>query len=340
MMRCFFVLIGLLAAVAGDAVQYKIRDLGVLTAKSSQPTSINDEGDVIGLIKTGDAHQVFLWNDKTGLNIIKGLPKTAYPLQINNKGQIVGIFWSLDGWFVQKWVKHAFLYSIKDGYKDLGSIDGKNTYAASIDDAGNILLFTQEGQCYLWSNGKKMKLEGVSQLALAGEYYNIAMNNQGQIAFLQKKPDDKKSPLQASLYNCGTKEMIPFLKDVKGVPYISSINDQGTIAGFYKTAKGEVLAYFANANGSNETVSHFEPSSINQDGAAVGRLTKEIKYRGGFYKDGALQDIHDMMLPFEQQPIAYEIISNLTGINNKGQIIAVIQLLGNPHAVLLEPEGN
>jgi probable HAF family extracellular repeat protein len=127
----------------------RARKLGTLGGEQSQPTAINDSGQVVGQSGTRSGRQhAFLWQDgkMTDLGALPGAERSkAYA--INSRGQVVG-------WSITNGRKRAVLWE-GDRVIDLGTLGGADSAATDINDRGEIvgLSTTANGEQHavLWT---------------------------------------------------------------------------------------------------------------------------------------------------------------------------------------------
>jgi uncharacterized membrane protein len=86
---------GLSIAAPAQALQYTLTDLGIAAGYgSSQATSVNDQGQVVGNNRSGSPNKdkSFVWTAGTGMQLLTPLTQTggSYVAMINDSGVIVG----------------------------------------------------------------------------------------------------------------------------------------------------------------------------------------------------------------------------------------------------------
>jgi|694.fasta_scaffold27668_3 hypothetical protein len=343
LLKCLFLLGAFCCITLCESTQYKIHPLGLDSATSSYPWIMNGKGDLLGTFETkGESlRKIFIWNKDTGTVVVDQIRKGSSAVGLNNLGQITGNFRSLDGWIISKWQTHPYFWSASEksffssGFSDIGMIGSEDTYSLGIDDEGNILLLcSKDNQLYFWSQGKTTILKGASNIFCEGSIHNARLNNRKQIAFVQK---DAQNKMEVFLMDVVTEEKRSILKNTNGVPYVYALNDEGDIAGIIKS-QGKKKGFIAHRDGSIEYMDNFFPQAIRDDGMAVGQMLVGDNYLGAIYEHGKVTNIHDLMLPPEQQSLAYDQIYTLTGISNDGLICACVSTAGVKQAVVLIPE--
>ncbi len=325
----------LVSTVLCQATQYRIQDLGLLTAKSSYPLAINDNGDVLGECEMNGSSQYFLWTPESGSKMLN-LPKDAAVRGFNNKRQVVGFYTTTEGWFSKQKVIYPFIWTEEKGLQNLGLI--KDMLAFRINDEGTILLMDRKDQLFVWKDGVVKMLPGASHIVRNKHNSSQFEMKNNQLAYIKQDPIDKEHPIKAMWQDLQTQVTRPFLQAFQGTPHITDINKSGYVVGYFKLQRKKT-GYISFPDGKGETFSNFIPLYINEDGIAVGQCKLDAHRTGCIYKIGDTEahDINEFMLPLDQQPIPYENIVCLNGINQDGFITAIVSIYGKHHAVLLEP---
>lgn len=121
---------------ANALISYKLIDLGLQESDRSEAYAVNDKGQVLGSYSILGNQYFFLWNEKEGLTLIDLPSSAATPLILNNEGQIAG------NYYVGSSIR-GFFWDSLHGFKDLGSLGGKNTYVTDMNDLGQIVGYSQ-----------------------------------------------------------------------------------------------------------------------------------------------------------------------------------------------------
>jgi uncharacterized membrane protein len=311
-------------------------------------TDINDQGAVIGQFYGPNsipdhAYQEGLFVFSKGLFSEIKMPSSVEKIQylyakaINNRGDIVGGFQTRPQQGPSKLV--SFLH--RDGQTRTDMPWSSNYLAIDINDEGSVIaggtekmpcevfdfassapppapIATKMGECeqpstYIERNRVAEKLVGPNyKLA-------TAINNSGQVSFIKPMPG--------------------FFKEY-------AINEKGDIVGqrqsedkfkAFVVKDGKVLDL---PTGSDES----EAISINNVGDIIGKRHNRYllpfmpfpAYGGGYflYKDGKMHDLNRIAGFRFSSPEKFSPIK----INNRGQILANIQVGGKPRAVVLTPK--
>jgi uncharacterized membrane protein len=150
-------------------VEYVLRDLGTVDNSTlSVAVVINDRGEVAGWSQTSTGASVpFYWTEKTGfIKFLGDFPGS--PVDISEKGQVVG-------WFYRNLTLQGFLWSVKDGFVDLGAF-----LPNAINDRGDMV-----GQCDISSPTPCMLSASgdLRRLSVPDDGFAVAVdiNNRGDI---------------------------------------------------------------------------------------------------------------------------------------------------------------
>ena len=155
-------------------------DLGAPRCCYSLGRAVNSLGQVVG--DTGDPVQATLWSDGTAriLGTLSG-GGSSQALDINDLGQVVGWSDTVDSAGIPG--IHAFLWSAESGMTDLGSLNGLNTEAFTINNVGEVMGGVFDGPfpsaAFFWTPEGGMVNIG----DLGGGFTSaFGMNELGQIA--------------------------------------------------------------------------------------------------------------------------------------------------------------
>lgn len=324
------------------ATQYLLHDMGLWDYGQSHATSINNSGQVIGYLFVENDRKTFIWEKEKGCRIIEKIPNGAYAVQINNKGQVLGDYYEKEGWWSPKHVLHPFIWSEKEGFRDLGSIDSENTKALSINDQGQVVVITTDSQCYLWEDGDYKKIDAATHVIMDKESNVVCgVLNDQEFAYVRRDPSDKKNPIALYRINLKTNEVMKVWNPKKDVPYLTCSNGQGTLAGYIvrPNRPNEYEGFVIGKGGAHTTIHNFCPNQMNERGVVVGSIYSDGNQdRGGIYQNECLLDINELLLPPEKQQIGVQGIVLLAGISNSGWVIGVAQTWDKFQAVLLIPQ--
>jgi len=206
--------------------------LGGFGGNYSDPTAINDSGQIVGLAGntvTGPIYGFLYSNGMvTNLDQLTGL--SLDPYDINDLGQIVGEYDTTA-------TRNAFLYS-NGAVTNPGSLipGGYENVATGINDSGQVVGSSQvdpsDDHAFLYSNGTLADLG-----TLGGPYsYASAINNSGEVTGYSGLADDNTDYF---IYSNGT------MTDL-GAFIAAAINDNGQIVGYEPTPAGTpYLALYA-----------------------------------------------------------------------------------------------
>jgi probable HAF family extracellular repeat protein len=208
----------------GAGQVYRLNTVG----GSSQALDINDSGQTAGRITNG-GESAFL-EDNGSLRLI-AQELDGYAIAMNNVGQVLIKRLDADGFRTLLWQNGTLT--------DLGSLGGAETQGRDINDAGQIVGWSQtaNGQrhAFLWENGTMVDLA-----PLAGEFSAaVAINDQGQI--LLKASDLLES--RNLLYENG--EVTDLGNFGADYAVANDLNNRGEIVGWLATASGASQAFLA-----------------------------------------------------------------------------------------------
>jgi len=225
-------IICILLARVSAAQEYRAVDLGTLPGDTcSYGYSGNVIGEVAGIswdcyASDVDAKHAFLWSKAKGmvaLGTFSGGDGMAYAHSVNNWSQVVGsaeIVESTSPWFA---TEHAFLWTARDGMKDLGALPGDDfSLATSINDRGEVVgysrpeMFSGTTRWFIWD-----KRNGMREIPTGSQLNSEPFINE----FTQVAGADFLWTSRNGLLNLGTLSS-------SSVSFATGINDFGHIVGF------------------------------------------------------------------------------------------------------------
>lgn len=306
------------------ADHYEIKDLGTFQYSWSKAIDVNDNGQVLGQYGKEDKICSFVWDPVNGLVTLQ-IPVGAIPVKMNNLGQVVGYVLVDEGWVFSSKVYHPFLWDPEKGYKDLGSINGYDTYAQGIDDNGTILV-CDFSDCYTFAKGKRTKIPGIASPIHVPSYtggnsygkYVVGMNNNHQIfCTLQEKI------FQTMAGTIGKKLDILNFK-YPTIP--SSMNNNGVVVGgILKTNmyKQRLVGFLWDTKtGKFEPLNNFLPVQINDKNLMIGNKLKdgELSVPAILNADNMEYSTLQNYINFpEENP--WQEIEEVVALNNLAQIV-------------------
>src|ERR1043165_5903227 len=111
------------------AQTYDLIDLGAVVGPDSYAQAINNNGQVVGYVRTKDGTHAFLYSGGAVRDLGTLGNARTYALSINNPGQVVGFSETTNG-------ARAFLFN-NGLVTDLGTLGGLGSYAFGINSAGD-----------------------------------------------------------------------------------------------------------------------------------------------------------------------------------------------------------
>ncbi len=167
--------------------QFKVMDLGTLESDESAAHAINDLDSVVGTYKLKGVSYVFLLEKQKEISLLD-LPSSSIPKVINNKNQVAGQY-------IEDGANRGFFHDPIDGFCDIGSLGGVNTWIMDMNANGQVVGYSETGRLSNLRNGKEeihafvwhkgvMKDLGVlhGDLGIGGdESAAIGISDQGEI---------------------------------------------------------------------------------------------------------------------------------------------------------------
>lgn len=133
---------------------YTVTDLGTLGGLSTQPSDMNNEGQVVGYSTSGTQARAFVWENgsMTALPPLPGM-LTSFADAVNGLGHVVGYSNLPTG------IARATLWrdgSVINLTPDAPASQGSN--ATGVNDLGQVVGIINHTQGYLWQNGSRVTL--------------------------------------------------------------------------------------------------------------------------------------------------------------------------------------
>ncbi len=346
---------------ASESAPYTLIDMGTLETDGSIAKSLNNDGNVAGKFFINKQASDFIWNKKTGLQVIaENSNKNMLP-QINDSGQVACIAYDPNASFWSTCTDCVFLYDPKDGLKKLGEpnnfINRFSTWNRRDDinivgmDNRGLILFANNKDMFkstkfaIWSNKDLISLTNREFITLyhtalgrnmQEDAYFVAFNN--NLDFLVTKHDTFILPcLRTNLLqvlNLQTKKdfLLPEGKSYFGV----GINDKQQVIGRHKKKKEGA---FWPSKTELVILDHFIPVALNNHGDIVGKIIdpqNKNKHTVSLRKaDGTVIDLNSAIN--SDAVTNFESLVDVTGINDEGQIIVIAKVSGKEHVLFLDP---
>jgi probable HAF family extracellular repeat protein len=332
------ILLGLLCSSAEATVQYNIIDLGTLGGTYSEPYSINNSGQIVGIAKDSSGNFYATLFDASGMGNNMNL-RGVYGYCINGNNQIVGTDLDKSGY------SHATLFDAtgNGNNKNLGTLGGDQSWAYSINNSGQIVgwadnkvqnaqyqyaaLFDATGS----GNNKSLG-------ALGGTWSEaFSINNNSQIV---GEATDSAGNGYATLFdstgNGNNKNL--------GRGWASFISDRGQIVGYTYDGSNNYHATLFDATGNQHNINlgtlggtYSTAASVNNKGQIVGEATDSAgHYHATLFDSSGNGDNLDLNSVID--PLLGWRLEGAADINDNGWIVGDgFNPQGQDHAFLLVP---
>jgi probable HAF family extracellular repeat protein len=254
---------------------------------------------------------------------------------VNGNGDVVG-FSTLTGTSLST-QKDAFLY--RAGHMtDLGTLGGPGSRAYAINNydevVGDAFTASLQDHAFLYSAGK------MTDLGTLGGTPSTAsgINNVHQVVGSSEVANG--SGMHAFLWNSGKMIDLGTLGGSQSMAY--AINDAGQVVGYASPPNSSVHAFLYSGGKMIDLGVLFDSSvaeAINSSGVVVGTadvlVAANTQSHAFIYSGGKMQDLNNLIPPGSGW-----VLSEATGINDKGQIVcnAFNATTGAHHAFLLTPQ--
>jgi probable HAF family extracellular repeat protein len=299
----------------------KITDLGTLPegGYESVANAVNSRGQVVGLASNtipdpdsmaglGYQTRAFFWQHGAMQDIGTLGGTDAQAFFINEQGQVVGISYTSSapgacaGANGLALTTNSFIWDVKHGMEDIGSLGGTCTVAAGLNNKGQVIAQSflpgdQSISSFLWENGSLHELGG----SFGGSFTAAeAINDQGEIAGAGYLPGD--NAFHAALWRS-----------------VESITDLGVVS-------SDSCSFAASINVRTQVVGASAPDCIFDTSSAV---------RAFLWEEGSMFDLNTLI------PAGSPLYLQFTEtINDRGEIAGTgVDAGGNVHAFLLMPCG-
>ncbi len=344
------------------AQTYHLSDLGAVgNGNSSTGLGINNAGQVVGSSNTPQTLLPAIWTNgfPSSLGMLSTSDGFPYAWSINSSGQVVGTEATPLG------VGRTWVYS-GGSENDLGYALQQSPFACSINDSGFVVgeavIPGVSGTPFVFEPGSDGYANGTATLfglSTGDSGYAYGINTSGTSVGVEEigvNPVIYEACFYDLLGNVGTIGALGGLSSCA-----QAINDSGLIVGYTDIRGNSAEHAFSYLNGVWTDLgtlggTNSYAQAVNSGGVIVGYsdmpghtspfvmpgLSKnpdspgEEQGHAFVYSNGVMQDLNSIV---DSSGAGY-VIQSATGINDQGQIVAIAQLPGVRHAVLLTPLSN
>jgi probable HAF family extracellular repeat protein len=334
----------LICAGSAQALEYRLTDLGQLTAEfSSSAHGINEQGEVVGagMRTVGDRPQAMLYRHGRLIQVARRahVPEVSqgFATAINNSGVLTG---ALQFKFEQQGTPfiddHGTLTLLTKGPDSEGEAD-------AINNAGDVVGRTRAlaGGClcgFVYRQGHWTSLQGQGGQTLASA--GLGINDGRLVAGWTEVWVNGSAPRRAAIWQAGVLIGEPGLGG--STSEARAVSADGAVVGFATTPDGVTHAFrFQNGQTVDLNSAGFLSSlalGINPSGTQVvgAGSTQGLKHAGGIVVVNGNMHLLDRHLDPVQRALWH--VEAAWSVNDAGQIAAVATLQqGQQHAVLLTP---
>lgn len=339
--------------------RYQLVSLGVAKHTKSFATGINDLGQVCGTLQSGGIDHLFAW-DPSGLLAYTKVKLSSDPV-INNIGKIYGSFITrkTEGVFefnqesVYIW-KRQFKNSSWEypGYPESQSSRAFDTALRraivwDVNDLGQILLMnsatTNEDRSFYFTNKYRTWIHenGVfKEITNPSFTVATAINNKSKLLVHLYEYNSFKEIQRryVGVYTLADKSLLhlPFESDAFGY----AINDLGQVVGaYYSPLTSKYCGFWMDDDvGHCLSLDSFIPTALNTKGVLVGYINRTDKVKTpAIWDNGCLRTVTEVADLIDTNGVAWDSVTALTGVNERGEIIGKGVIGGAEHAILLRP---
>jgi probable HAF family extracellular repeat protein len=332
-------------------VRYRLTVLPTLGGFRTDPHSINDRGQVVGVSETPTgAVYAFLWDRQQGFRTLERFddPPHAGGLVINNLGQVIGTAADPNG------NQRAYFLDPNAGRQLLGALGGKQSSADGLNNRGQVVgsaeVPARYRHAYVWD-----AVRGMQDLGTLGGFSSaaVSINDSGQIVgfaetsarhthvvLWEPNPPEGASPVTYRKTDLGDAGVGPLACEINHRGLV--MRRLGTTAGktyfvtWTRATGSQTLGFVADSafpiglNEKNQFLIRAKPTGLRLFGRVFNR-----------HYQGYLWDPNEGVIPLESR-MPVKDIRHLTvrETNNNGQIIVSLQTGDSDQirAVLLEEE--
>jgi probable HAF family extracellular repeat protein len=307
---------GLIVTTQTFAYQYSVKDLGSLGGVTqggitySQPTAINNRGDVVGASYVGfTLIHGFLSSNHVMTDLTANAKAYANALGISDSGTVVGQFDSRPYIYLNGNLQTLAFFGTATGIDNNNQVVGTNY---------------QTHRAYLYSNGT------IKDLGTLGGTTSEANGISSSGIVVGGSYTTGNSSYDAFVYSNGIMEALNIGDPSQGV-YAKSVNNAGQVVGrvganAFLYEEGSLIDLSKILTGSLSMA-----ESINNYGQVVGWSTTTDGSSAFLYENGGIQDLSTVLLDHGwTDTIA-------TAINDNGEIAGMGSLNGETHAFIMLP---
>lgn len=338
--RFAFLFVAAALALPSLAAAGPLYSVTVVAGAGSAANDLNNFGQVVGRVASGDATHAFLFSNGklADLGALGG--QYGYASSINDRGQVVGNADVGDG-FLRGFIYNAGTMSALPGAGAVqaAGINNAGMVAGSMTDSPT----TTPQHAFIYANGSYTDL---GTFPYGDSSYATAINNRGDVVgaattYIFGAPN---WPVNPFLYHAGT---MTDLGNLGGIwTGAAAINDQGEIVGYAGLGSRGGNLYPETAFLYESGVMHdlgglvanpnldfnSEAKDINNLGQVVGMAGVDFGIVHGFlYDDGKMTDLNDLI-----DPASGWVVSEAAAINELSQIAATACKDGLCYAVRLD----
>jgi len=342
-LACAGVGVGLLVSRPSPArPAYRVTFIPSLAGFRTNPHSLNDRGQVVGVAET-PAHMfyMFLWDKEKGFRKLGRYdqPPHVGRLCLNNAGQIAGTTTDPNGH------RRVFLWDVNGDSHMLGTFGGDHCIAHDLNNQGEIVGYAEtpkhERRAFIWD--RETGLRGIGTLG-GDQSIALSVNDVGQVTGWSLTPERHShlflwDPIEGmtDLGSAGTGPSRCYVNNQGfvvyrfGIPagktYFSTWTRNGGACqlDFVAAESGEPCAL----NDANQFLIRGKPTSMKLFGRSLRRR-----------QECYLWDPNDGLIPLQPRiPIPDLTYLKVTDLNNKGCITAIVRTktADQLRAVFLEP---
>lgn len=326
-----------------SAVEYEIKDIGTMQARSSQAIDLNNQGQILGWYNIDNSHpsptsfagKHYFVRDRDGSFNELPIHNGGGPIDwryLVDSGKAYGVYDYGSG-------LQLYMWDQINGVVKLGDLPGKEITA--INNAGQVLIKSSVKNensksivgPVIWDNGKITKLERLgSNVGMpSDEAYGLDMNSKGEVVgqslvYVNYKNDIYKQ-VHATKWVNGQAVDLHYLLPKTEETRALSINDLGEVLINF----GNNIKYQINLDGSYINIGNW-PQKLNNNGNSY---CNQFVFKG--VDPIASTDTLTEQAQVDRDSLLVS-VTKFIKINDKGEIIALGKTVyGEEHALLIVP---